>query len=108
MRATLALLLAVGVAGFAVCVVLQNGAAVQIDLAAYTFEGPRLGVALLVAFVAGAAISTLVLSVSALRLRIRMRGQRRQISKLERELHGLRTLPLQEARTREGTRIREA
>ncbi|MFQ5699736.1 MAG: lipopolysaccharide assembly LapA domain-containing protein [Myxococcota bacterium] len=108
MRAAAALLLAVGVAGFAVYVALQNGDPVRVDLAVHTFQGPSLGVALLVAFVSGAAISAGVFAVSALRLRIRLHGLRRQIAKLERELHGLRTLPLQEAGSHEGARAGEA
>jgi hypothetical protein len=50
--------------------------------------------ALLAALLAGAALAALVFSWPIVRLNLGMRRARRRIATLERELHGLRTLPL--------------
>jgi uncharacterized integral membrane protein len=57
------------------------------------------------AFLLGAALTGLVASLALLRLRFRLRGQRRELGRLEQEVHGLRTLPL--APEESGTRARE-
>jgi uncharacterized integral membrane protein len=44
----------------------------------------------------GGALAALALSVPVVRLRLRVRRAERRIAQLEREVHGLRTLPLDE------------
>jgi uncharacterized integral membrane protein len=44
----------------------------------------------------GGLLSFLVCSIPALRLKLRLRRAERRIAGLEREVHGLRTLPLEE------------
>jgi uncharacterized integral membrane protein len=50
--------------------------------------------ALAVSALLGGLLTALILAVPAVRLRLRLMRAERRISQLEREVHGLRTLPL--------------
>ena len=87
----------------AVYVALWNDARVPLDLALVRFEQVQVGLLLLCAFLTGGALMGALLSLPLLRLRLRVRRQSRRVTRLEQEVHGLRTLPLTEPDEQETT-----
>jgi uncharacterized membrane protein YciS (DUF1049 family) len=81
------------VAAVAVFLVSGNSAPVALNLLVTVTEVPLWSV-LLGSFVSGGLIIGLLVTWPYLRLRLRARTQARQITRLEQEVHGLRTLPL--------------
>ena len=104
MKGLLLLAAVVGVAVAAVLLATQNDAPVTVNLLVFTVHDVPLWRVLLGAFVAGGTVVALVLSWPYLRLRLRVRGQARQITRLEQEVHGLRTLPLPDEESVAGKR----
>ncbi len=94
MRGFAGLAAAVAVIAYSVYLVTQNGQPVAIDLLFTSVAGAPAWSLLLVSFAAGASLTALVLSWSLLRLRLSVRRQTRRVTRLEQEVHGLRTLPL--------------
>ncbi len=101
--------LAVGVAlaAYAVLLALANGDQVRVNLLFWSSEALPLYAVVLGSFLLGAAAAAAVASVALVRLRLQLRGERRRASRLEQEVHGLRTLPLgpdvpEPARAKEG------
>jgi uncharacterized integral membrane protein len=96
----------IAVAAYAIYVAISNGDRVSFDLLFFRAEGVPLWLLVLGAFVLGAALTGAVATLALVQLRFRLRGQRREIGRLEQEVHGLRTLPLEPedagARAREG------
>jgi uncharacterized integral membrane protein len=105
-RGVLGTAAAIALAAYAAFFVAWNGEHVRIHLLFASLEGIPLWGVVLAAFALGAAVVAAVAGFSLLRLRFQLRGQRREIGRLEQEVHGLRTLPLEPedagARAREG------
>jgi uncharacterized integral membrane protein len=82
---------------FLVLAAWRNPAPVEhVDWVFGSASGVPLWCALGSSILTGGLLALLVLSVPALRLRLRLRRADRRIAQLEREVHGLRTLPLDE------------
>lgn len=81
-----------------------NPEPVTVNLLLSTLPDVPLWRALLGSLIAGGLAVAGVASWPYLRLRLRVRTQARQITRLEQEVHGLRTLPLPD----EETSVREA
>ncbi len=96
MRGFISILVLVAVAGFAAFLVYNNLAQVSINLIFTVLEGVPLWGALLGTLVLGGLLGGLACLWPLLRLRLQVRRQSRQLAQLEQELHGLRTLPLEE------------
>ncbi len=96
MRGLISIVVLVAVAGFAAFLVYNNLEQVSISLVFTVLEGVPLWGALLGTLVLGAFLAGLACLWPLLRLRLQVRRQARQITRLEREIHGLRTLPLEE------------
>jgi uncharacterized membrane protein YciS (DUF1049 family) len=94
MRGLAVLGIVIGVAAVAVFLVSGNDQLVPVNLLAIKMEAVPLWRVLLGSFVAGGLVIGLLVTWPYLRLRLRARTQARQISRLEQEVHGLRTLPL--------------
>ena len=104
MRSIVAIGLAVMAAAYAVYVSYSNDTTAPLSLLPFTAPVQLpLGVVVLSAFVAGGAAAALLLAWPLLRLRLRLRGQSRRVTRLEQEVHGLRTLPLADADEHEPT-----
>jgi uncharacterized integral membrane protein len=104
-RAAFGTAAAIALAAYAAFFVAWNGDHVRIHLLFARFDGVPLWSVVLGAFALGAALVGTVTGFSLLRLRLRLRGQRREVGRLEQEVHGLRTLPLAPDDT--GSRARE-
>jgi uncharacterized integral membrane protein len=85
---------AVLLAAYAVFLAIANGDQVRVDLLFWSSESLPLYAVVLGSFVLGAAAAGAVASYALLRMRLSLRGERRRASRLEQEVHGLRTLPL--------------
>jgi uncharacterized integral membrane protein len=96
---------AIAFAAYAAFFVAWNGDHVRVHLLFGRLDGIPLWGVVLGAFALGAALVGAVAAWTVLRLRFRLRGQRRELGRLEQEVHGLRTLPL--APEESGTRARE-
>jgi uncharacterized integral membrane protein len=72
----------------------ENAETISISYLAGTFEGVPVWVALIVAFVAGAVLATLVSWWSVAKLKLTARRYRKTVNDLEAEVHQLRNLPL--------------
>ena len=72
----------------------RNSEQVGVDLLLFSLNGIPLWGVLIGAFLLGGLLAGLALSWPLLRLRLKLRMQARQITRLEQEVHGLRTLPL--------------
>jgi uncharacterized integral membrane protein len=97
MKTIVSVALSVVLAAYAVYVALWNEQGVDVHLLFTSLEQVGLGVVVLCSFLAGAAAAGLALAWPILRLRLRARGQSRRVTRLEQEVHGLRTLPLAES-----------
>ena len=98
MRMLLRVLLGVTLVAFGVALIMQNEKEV---VEVYLVFGPPIqGVpvwqVMLVPLLLGVALSALACAWPLLRYRLRLRRDRQRIAELEREIHGLRTLPLGE------------
>ena len=93
MRGLVLLGIVVAVAAVAVFLVSGNAQPVTVNLLVTQAEVSVWRV-LLGSFVSGGLVIGLLLTWPYLRLRLRVRTQARQITRLEQEVHGLRTLPL--------------
>jgi uncharacterized integral membrane protein len=96
-KTIVALALALVLAGYAVYVALWNDQGVDVRLLFASIEQVGLGVVVLCSFLVGAVVASLALVWPILRLRLRVRSQSRRVTRLEQEVHGLRTLPLEES-----------
>ena len=82
---------------FAVVAALRNEVRVaHVDWIFGSADAVPLWCALGTSILVGGLLAVLALSVPAVRLRLRLRRAQRRIAQLEREVHGLRTLPLDE------------
>ena len=82
---------------FAVVAALRNEARIEhVDWIFGSANSVPLWCALGTSMLVGGALTALGLSIPAVRLRLRLRRADRRIAQLEREVHGLRTLPLDE------------
>ena len=104
MRGLLSLGAVVAVAIVAILLATRNDARVSMDLLVFAAQDLPLWGVLLGAFATGGLLVAAILSWPYLRLRLRVRSQDRQITRLEQEVHGLRTLPLPEEETVAGRR----
>ena len=82
------------IAGAAAVLAVRNATPVDVDLLVGALSGAPLWGVMLGSFFVGALLVATILSWPYLRLRLRIRTQARQITRLEQEVHGLRTLPL--------------
>ncbi len=96
MRGLISIVVLVIIVGFAAFMVHNNSERVSINLIFTVFGGGPLWGALLGTLVLGAVLAGLACLWPLLRLRLDVRRQHRQITRLEQEIHGLRTLPLEE------------
>ena len=96
MRGLISIVVLVIIVGFAAFMVHNNSERVSINLIFTVFGGVPLWGALLGTLVLGAILAGLACLWPLLRLRLNVRRQHRQIARLEQEIHGLRTLPLEE------------
>jgi uncharacterized membrane protein YciS (DUF1049 family) len=103
-RALLLLGAVLAIAVVAVLLATRNDAPVSMDLLVFAATDVPLWGVLLGALATGGALVAGVLSWPYLRLRLRVRSQARQITRLEQEVHGLRTLPLPDEETAAGQR----
>jgi uncharacterized integral membrane protein len=93
------------VAAYAIYIAISNGEPVSFDLLFFRADQVPLWLLVVGAFALGAGLTGLGAALAIVRLRIRLRGQRRAVGRLEQEVHGLRTLPLapeDTSRAREG------
>jgi len=96
-RTWISALVALAVSAYLFVAALQNSQSVgQVSWVFGRFHDVPLWRALAVSALLGGLLAALLLSVLALRLRLRLRRAERRIGQLEREVHGLRTLPLDE------------
>ena len=96
MRGLISIVVLVVIVGFAAFMVHNNSERVSINLIFTVFGEVPLWGALLGTLVLGAVLAGLACLWPLLRLRLHVRRQHRQITRLEQEIHGLRTLPLEE------------
>jgi uncharacterized membrane protein YciS (DUF1049 family) len=94
MRTLIWIVLLACVVGYAVYLGRQLEGAVDLDLLFMQLPGVPLWSVVLCAFGLGAGMVGLSVAWPLLRLRLGVRRAGRQISRLEQEVHGLRTLPL--------------
>jgi uncharacterized integral membrane protein len=85
---------AVIVAAAVAWLAIRNDERVTVDLLVTSLPDLALWQVLLGAFLCGGLAAAAALSWPYARLRLRVRNQARQITRLEQEVHGLRTLPL--------------
>jgi len=71
-----------------------NAERVSIDLLALRFEGVSLWLVQLLSFTLGGIVVGLIVMVEVVRSNLMTRRYRKQVSKLEAEIHQLRNLPL--------------
>lgn len=90
------------IAGLGAWLTIANGDRVTVHLLVGSIADVPLWAVLLGSFLTGGGVVAGVLTWPYLRLRLRVRSQARQITRLEQEVHGLRTLPLPDEAT--GTR----
>ena len=96
MKALLSILVLIGVVAYAAFLAHGNSDRLSINLLFTVFDGVPLWLALLGAAVLGAVVTGVACAWPMLRLRLNLRRQSRRITRLEQEIHGLRTLPLEE------------
>jgi uncharacterized integral membrane protein len=99
--------LAVGLAVYAALVAWRNATPVTLDLLFGSVVDVPVWSVALGSLLLGAVAAGLACAWPILRLRLRVRSQSRRLTRLEQEVHGLRTLPLsseatKSARAREG------
>ena len=98
MRVVLRVLLGVALVAFGVALIVQNTKQPPVDvhLVFDTIVAVPVWQVMLVSLLLGAGVSALACAWPLVRYRLRLRRDRQHISELEREVHGLRTLPLGE------------
>ncbi|MFQ5513130.1 MAG: lipopolysaccharide assembly protein LapA domain-containing protein [Myxococcota bacterium] len=96
MRALLVLAALVLAGSYAAWITFRNDQIVSVDLVLTAFEAVPLWQALLASFVLGALLAGLGAGLSIVRLQLQLHRSRREVERLEQEIHGLRTLPLVE------------
>lgn len=103
MRSWIAAAAALSAALYLTLVATRNSELLRVNLLFLTIEQVPAWAALLGSLLLGVAAASLLLAWPFLRLRLRLRSQSRRITRLEQEVHGLRTLPLsdQEPRSRD-------
>jgi len=84
------------VVAYAAFLTTSNDAQIEVDLLFTTVGGIPLWQGLLASFVLGALLVGVACLRSIVRQRLEIRRQNRLIARLEQEVHGLRTLPLEE------------
>lgn len=106
MRSVLRVVVGAGLAAYAVALAVTNGSLVEVNLLFATFEEvPAWGV-MLGSLLFGAAATAVALAWPLLRLRLAVRRGQHRVARLEQELHGLRTLPLEEDKSAAGRAAR--
>lgn len=109
MRMVLRVLVGVALVALGTALVVQNSESeVTVDLVFTSFQGVELWLVMVVSLLLGALAAGLACSWPLVRYRLRLRRSRQRIAELERELHGLRTLPLDADEVEVKTRAREA
>lgn len=109
MRMVLRVLVGVALVALGTALVVQNSESeVTVDLVFTSFQGVELWLVMVASLLLGALAAGLACSWPLVRYRLRLRRSRQRIAELERELHGLRTLPLDADQTEVKTRAREA
>jgi uncharacterized membrane protein YciS (DUF1049 family) len=101
MKAVLRIAAVIALVVYAALVVASNSARIDIDLIFFPVENVAVWHVLLLSALFGAAVTALVLAWPILRLRLQVRSQNRRVTRLEQEVHGLRTLPIAESDERE-------
>ena len=96
MRRLVPIALVAAIAIYAAFVAQRNPMPLSLDLVFYRVPEVQLWLLLFVAALLGAAAALVIVSWPYLRLRLLVRRQSRRITRLEQEVHGLRTLPLSE------------
>jgi len=96
MRPLVGIVILVLLGVFAAFVALRNGEAVEIHLVFASIPHIPLWLALFGAAVIGAILTGIACSWPMVRLRLEVHRQHRRITGLEQEIHGLRTLPLED------------
>ncbi|MCP4005339.1 MAG: LapA family protein [bacterium] len=92
------ILLALVIVGVSVFVS-RNPAEVPVDLGFHIIEGAPLWMSLLGSALLGAALTVGVFTWPLVSMRLQVRRSGKQVTKLEQEVHGLRTLPLNDEAT---------
>lgn len=95
MRSWLFAGIALALGAFLVLVVVRNLGTIKVDWVFGSADDVPLWCALSASALTGALLATAILSIPALRMRLRLHRAERRIAQLEREVHGLRTLPLE-------------
>ena len=96
MRALLVVGLVLAVVVLAGYLTVGNSMPIRVELVFATLTDVPLWQALIGAFALGVLLTAGICGWPLLRLRLRVRRQNKSITALEREIHGLRTLPLEE------------
>jgi uncharacterized membrane protein YciS (DUF1049 family) len=100
-RTVVIVIVVLAVAGGLVYVGAQNTLPIAtIDLYVVRYTDVPLWLALALSILVGAALAALVFSLPIMRLKLRVRRAHKRVTELEREVHGLRTLPLEAGEAR--------
>jgi uncharacterized membrane protein YciS (DUF1049 family) len=97
MKTVLRIAAVIALLAYAALVVARNRADVTLDLVIFPALAVEVWHVLLMSALVGAALTALLLAWPILRLRLQVRSQSRQVTRLEQEVHGLRTLPIAES-----------
>ena len=98
MRMVLRVLSVVLLVGLGVALIMQNQEEIElVNLVVMTFEQVPVWQVLLISLLVGAGATALACVWPLTRYRLRLRRARQRTAELEQEVHGLRTLPLDEA-----------
>jgi uncharacterized membrane protein YciS (DUF1049 family) len=101
MKTVLRIAVAIVLIVYAALVVASNSARIDLDLILFPVENVAVWNVLLLSTLFGAAVMALLLAWPIVRLRLQVRSQNRRVTRLEQEVHGLRTLPIAESDDRE-------
>jgi hypothetical protein len=94
-RSWLSAAIALGAGAFALLAAMRNLETVErVDWVFGSAHAVPLWCVLAASLLVGSALTALGFSLPALRMRLRLRRAERRVAELEREVHGLRTLPL--------------
>jgi uncharacterized membrane protein YciS (DUF1049 family) len=97
MKTVIRIVAAIALVVYAALVVARNTDPVNLDLIFFSVENLAVWNVLLMSALFGVAATALLLAWPMLRLRLKVRSQNRRVTRLEQEVHGLRTLPIAES-----------
>ena len=107
MRMVLRVLSLVLLVGLGVTLIVQNQDPIpRLDLVIATFTNVPVWQPLLISLLAGAGATALACAWPLARYRLRLRRARQRTAELEQEVHGLRTLPLDEDEAEDAAQAR--